>query len=234
MRTTLAEVRRLNLRRLIDDEMDGMQSRIKDRTGISLSQIGQWLSGDRNMSETSARKLEAGLRLDEGWLDRRPGEAAPTTTTETAAIDKPDDVFVPISNATGSMGFGSHRNVAEQIIDTMRVTRSWIAHAFPNLSAIDNLGMLTAFGDSMEPTFSDGDLVLVDRGITEIKLDAVYVIARGDELFIKRVRRQLHDGAILIQSDNPLFGPPEKIIDGERDSLTVLGRVIWAWRGKKL
>ncbi|MGA4815943.1 S24 family peptidase [Pseudomonas aeruginosa] len=57
-------------------------------------------------------------------------------------------------------------------------------------SAPDNLALITGYGDSMQPTFSDGDILLVDTGITEIKIDAVYVMALKDELYIKRMQRR--------------------------------------------
>ncbi|VFR81041.1 prophage MuSo1, transcriptional regulator, Cro/CI family [plant metagenome] len=85
----------------------------------------------------------------------------------------------------------------------------------------------------MAPTFADGDQLLVDRGVREINVDAVFVLSRYNELFIKRVQRRLKDGAIVIKADNPLF-EPETIENGERDALDVLGRVVWVWRGAKL
>jgi len=145
-----------------------------------------------------------------------------------------DDVSIPITNASASMGFGRLQADFDQVVDLMRVTRHWVHTRLPAITGIENLAILTAYGDSMEPTFADGDLMLVDRGVREIKLDAIYVLARSDELFVKRVRRRLEDGALMIQSDNQLYGPPERVENGARAELQVLGRVVWAWRGKKL
>lgn len=68
------EVRRKNLRLLIERRFDGSQKNFSLSTGISPSQLGQWLSegessGTRNMSERSARRLEVRLSLPAGWLD---------------------------------------------------------------------------------------------------------------------------------------------------------------------
>jgi phage repressor protein C with HTH and peptisase S24 domain len=84
----------------------------------------------------------------------------------------------------------------------------------------------------MAPTFADGDLLLVDRGVSAIRLDAVYVIGLSGELFIKRLQRRL-DGSVLMISDNKLYEPYE-VGNGQREQLSVLGRVVWAWAGKKL
>ncbi|GAA0531346.1 hypothetical protein GCM10009097_55970 [Pigmentiphaga daeguensis] len=165
--------------------------------------------------------------MDRDHINETPAEVAPRT-------DLADDVFLPITNAAASMGYGRQQPEYDLVVDSMRVTRTWVHATLPSITSMENLAVLTAYGDSMEPTFSDGDLILVDRGVHEVRLDAVYVLARGDDLFIKRVRRQMQDGALMIQSDNQLFGPPERIENGARASIHVLGRVVWAWRGKKL
>jgi transcriptional regulator with XRE-family HTH domain len=60
-------------------------------------------------------------------------------------------------------------------------------------------------GDSMEPTFSAGDIVLASmlphEDWTEIKNFCVYIIVAGDQLLIKRVYRKSADMWVLI-SDN--------------------------------
>lgn len=75
MKSTRADLRRENLRRLIDEKCGGSQTQVKERTGISLSQLGQWLSGDRNMGETSARKVESRMGLPDGWMDSDEAQA---------------------------------------------------------------------------------------------------------------------------------------------------------------
>lgn len=85
----------------------------------------------------------------------------------------------------------------------------------------------------MLPTFSEGDILLVDCGVERTDVDAVYVIERHNELFVKRVQRQYADGSIVIRSDNPNYGPEVVPADKVAD-VRVLGRVLWAWNGRKL
>jgi len=84
----------------------------------------------------------------------------------------------------------------------------------------------------MEGTFSDGDLLFIDRGVDTIKIDAVYVLCLGDELYIKGIQRR-PDGSLLMLSDNHKYSPYE-IKNGEADRFQVLGRVLLAWNAKRL
>lgn len=150
-----------------------------------------------------------------------------------ARYENSEMATVRISNASASMGLGIPTIDNEQSITSMQLTRSWINGHIKKITSVDDLAILTAYGDSMTPTFNDGDLLLVDRGIHHIDVDGVFVLQRRDELFVKRLQRRYKDGAIIIKSDNPLFG--EEIVEnGEREHLEVLGRVLWAWAGKKL
>lgn len=73
---TVSDNRRERLRHLIDIRFDGSQTSFRDATGISLSQLGQWLNqhldGSRNMGEKSARRIEQKCLLPIGWLDMDP------------------------------------------------------------------------------------------------------------------------------------------------------------------
>lgn len=84
----------------------------------------------------------------------------------------------------------------------------------------------------MEPTFMDGSILLVDRGVSTIKTDGVYVLSRAEELYVKRVQRGL-DGSLTIKSDNNNYDPI-LVQEKTRDKLLVLGRVLIAWNPKKL
>ena len=90
------------------------------------------------------------------------------------------------------------------------------------------LALLRVDGDSMWDTLHSGDHVLVDRSVTRIGRDGLYVIRAGlsDELQVKRVQVQ-PDARITIRSDNPAY---ENYADVDPDEVTVLGRVVWLGR----
>lgn len=144
-----------------------------------------------------------------------------------------DAVIVKVFDARASMGLGLAQPEHDTVVDHIRLTKGWVRTHLPTISGPDSLAVLSAYGDSMSPTFADGDILLVDRGVHDIKVDAVYVLALNNELYIKRIQRRITDGAVIIKSDNPLYDPVV-VENGERDGLRVLGRVVWAWNGRKL
>lgn len=140
-------------------------------------------------------------------------------------------VAIALMNAEASMGIGKLRPEQEDVVTEMAVNEKWLRmHA--SFSAPENLALITGFGDSMSPTFNDGDVLMVDRGVTDVKLDAIYVLSLGDELYIKRLQRR-PDGGVLMLSDNRAY-EPYPIPEQDRGQFQVLGRVVMAWNAHRL
>lgn len=131
----------------------------------------------------------------------------------------------------GSMGGGTLQPDTETIVDHMRLSTTWLRENV-NFSAPTNLSVITGYGDSMAPTYSDGDILLVDRGIDKLNLDAVYVLEFKGELYIKRIQRR-PNGTYRMISDNAHYDPYD-FDEKDLQELKVLGRVLWAWNGRKL
>jgi len=90
-----------------------------------------------------------------------------------------------------------------------------------------NLAVIRASGDSMEPVLRDGDLMLIDRGSTELRRPGIYVIGFDGILNVKRVSVNELERTIRISSDNPAYSSYDATMD---DSIDVAGQVIWIGR----
>lgn len=89
------------------------------------------------------------------------------------------------------------------------------------------LSVIRVAGDSMAPTLSDGDEIMVDSGDAADRLrDGIYVLRLDDTLMVKRLVRNPLAREITIQSDNPTY--PNWPCDPAK--IEVIGRVIWAGR----
>lgn len=72
------EIRRKNLRGLIDERYQGVAARLAAALDMKPPQLHRWLSGRQGVSEDSARAIEAMLNLPRKWLDRVHDEPLPT------------------------------------------------------------------------------------------------------------------------------------------------------------
>ena len=87
-----------------------------------------------------------------------------------------------------------------------------------------NLSIVIAHGDSMEPTISDGDSLLVNHAENIPKDGKIYIIRSSDTLWVKRIQRQL-DGTLLLISDNSFYPPVHLNLKGPHD-IAVIGQVV--------
>lgn len=243
------QIRRSNLRLLRDRKGLG-PTQLHEQLGSRYSYWRDLLSDDaKPFGEKAARRIEEGLSLPRGWLDEpqdKPphvrgaggkrdkvpsGVAGVTNSVSSFGAGHSGLIGIPLMNVDASMGAGLMLPEHDEVITRMEISQQWLRrHA--SFSAPENLALITGIGDSMQPTFSDGDVLMVDRGVTDIKVDAVYVLALRDELYIKRVQRR-PDGSVLMLSDNRAY-EPYMIANGDKDRFAVLGRVVMAWNAHRL
>lgn len=87
------------------------------------------------------------------------------------------------------------------------------------------LAVVEVRGDSMEPTLSSGDRVLVNMSDRQVSQPGIFIIFDGDGTVVKRVEKIPGSSPqrIVLISDNPLHGKYE--LDSE--VVQIVGRVVW-------
>lgn len=123
-----------------------------------------------------------------------------------------------VKASTGN-GFAVHD---EEAVGSFAFKRAWLARKGLNAST---LVVVSARGDSMEPTVCDGDILLVDRNVTRLAGDGIYLIERDNELYCKRLQK-LFDGGVTIMSDNRRY-EAQQLSAEAASGLNVIGRVRW-------
>lgn len=88
-------------------------------------------------------------------------------------------------------------------------------------SEIKNIDSLNVLGDSMEPTFRDGDIVFLNRTLKDIHKGGIFVISTPVGLFVKRLRLKI-DGTLEMISDNASY--TTEIVD--TSSVEIVGKVV--------
>lgn len=167
-------------------------------------------AGDKPKSESLEKLMKAGLNIN--WLLSGEGEmllsdqavrkpydwrvseppAAPYVDGDLVAIDK----YV---NVRGSAGPGAevYEEAVVKVKVDARLLRERIGGNFGNIK------IAAVSGDSMEPTLSHGDQVLVDTSCQRFIDDAIYAIQQDGHLRFKRIQLKL-DGSIVVKSDGSL------------------------------
>jgi phage repressor protein C with HTH and peptisase S24 domain len=177
-------------------------------------EIGWLLTGNRGFGEGQSQ-----------FQHQISGDANPdTAATDRAVMAGLGDEFVllPRYDVQASAGAGALIH-SEQIVDYLAFKADWVRDRLGRRPS--DLLLLEASGDSMQPTIHHGDLLLVDRSTDHLRDSAIYVLANGGELMVKRVERRMA-GGIVIRSDNARY-EPETFSADEAEALRVIGQVVW-------
>ncbi|MDA8450396.1 helix-turn-helix transcriptional regulator [Acidovorax sp. NCPPB 3859] len=205
------------------------QSAVARLLGESPQNLKNWEV--RGVSKAGALKAEELIGCSAAWVLTGDGPAARRGEAPTLPRSLESSVSVPRLANTASMGAGSEMAPEDVMVGHLTLSPAWIGRTLRGLSTPENLRFIHAYGDSMEPTFLDGDVLLVDAGVRTLEVDGVYVLAAQNRLFIKRVRQRL-DGAYEISSDNPTVKTVD-VLEGKH-AVEILGKVIWIWNGRKI
>jgi len=126
---------------------------------------------------------------------------------------------VPLREATGSMGGGS-TETGDRTLTYLSFRTEWIR----SKGNPENMTVIRAFGDSMDPTIADGSVVLIDEGRRQFVKNKIYYLRYNGQMYIKRLVER--DGHLAIVADNN----PNVYLVSDADDFEIIGRCIWAAR----
>ena len=195
----------------------GGKNSFADLIGISYSQLHRMCSGDADMKLSLALKIAEVTGVSVQWL--ATGDGSPFQAD--SAPDSDDYALIPGYNVQVSAGNGSLID-GEPVTRRLAFRRNWLN--FRGLHEKD-LVVVFAKGDSMEPTISDGNTIMVDRSNATPRDGGMYVIRVDDNLLVKRTQIVPGQGIQLI-SDNKDY-PLMLVKPGDQASLEFIGRVVW-------
>lgn len=180
----------------------------------------------RRLSEEDRRRLAAHFGVSERSLGGPEGNVGWAVTIPGFSAGTPDE-FLQISyfDVDASAGPGAHA-------EDMRAQPSMAFQArFVREIASGDPGKLSVIrvaGDSMLPTLSDGDEILVDAHDDASRLrDGIYVLRLDGSLLVKRLAVNPASRRLSINSDNPAY---PSWGDCDPAGISVIGRVVWVGR----
>ncbi len=205
---------RLALQRLIDEKGEEYAS-LSRLLGRNPAYIQQYIKrgNPRKLAEDDRRLLARYFGVAETMLGGPEPSASPA-------------VAVPQLVVGASAGAGALTG-GERLRSHVAFDAKWLRSLS---SDPGQLSTILVEGDSMLPTLSGGDEILVDRGDASGRLrDGIYVLRMEDALMVKRLALNPVARRVTVRSDNPAY---PSWPDCPLDKVDVVGRVVWV--GRKL
>lgn len=197
------------------------------KCGLSESLLRQYKTGTLPRLDKLIQVADA-ANLNVNWLATGEG---PMLRSERIGADVDDSatggefVHIPRYDVEASAGGGVVVE-SEQVVDYLSFRAEWVRNSLG--VSVRDLALISVIGDSMEPTLSEGDVVLLDMTTKGVMDGSIYALQLNGGLLVKRIQRKLN-GSIVVKPDNPRYDT-EIISEDSADLLKIIGRVVWVGR----
>lgn len=191
----------------------------KEQTGKSLDWLIQGIEPSSQVAISSKlQNASTELKFSSSLHENTP-QAALGGWSLVVDVGRSKVVYTLVPKLHASLGevtYGEEGPVGEFAFQS-----AWMERNFGRSGA--GFCLVDVFGDAMVPTFMPGDTVLVDRNRLDLDRGGIFVVRHGNELLVRRVRRQL-SGSLQISADSPAVLP--EVMPAELAS-NIVGRVVW-------
>ena len=187
-------------------------------SAVSKSAIESWRKGTADPRLSNILAIAQASGVDASWL----ATGAPPADVPAPAGHEGFPA-VPRYDVALSAGHGSFIERAEQL-DSIPFTADFFTRRLGR--GPKGLAIVDARGDSMEPTISDRDLVMIDTTDTRL-VPAIWAFTLDDAVLVKRLSPA--PGGLEVVSDNPLYGR-QQLDAAQAGQIHLIGRVVWVGR----
>lgn len=191
------------------------------RTNLSETAVRKYVNGESTPNVERLVAIAEGAGVSVEWLatGKKDNPHKQPVDTEVSAVED-EFALIPGYNVQVSAGHGCITGKDSTPTRYLAFRRKWLK--WKKFNAQD-LTVVWAKGDSMHPTISDNDTLVVHLGRKEPKDGYIYVFRNGDELFVKRFQDGL--GSWKLISDNPIYDKLE-IAKEDQHQFEVIGQVV--------
>ena len=224
------EYRRQCLIRLIESFGEGGVTKLAKQLGKDSTYVSRMKSdpSSKQHRPITGDTVLAISKLYPAWLSPSSdtNAAAKSGESNTPNIPHEDDyALIPQFHVNGSCGDG-YMNDHVEIRGGLAFKRDWLARM--NIEP-GQASVIYARGDSMTPTLSDGEVMLIDGRLIEPQSGKVYVIAVDGDLRVKRLFKRPAGWVLVSDNQDKARYPDEPLASlGE---IRVIGRVVWRGGG---
>ena len=185
-------------------------------------QVKQMLAKVKGLSTEARDRIVAAAE--------EPDDGAPHQLSANLATLRPtnEEIVIPQYDIRAAMGHGQVPPEYTEVVRNLVVREEILREKGVTYTSKTSLGMINGWGQSMEGTINDKDLVIVDKGVKDFIGEGIYVLTWHNELYIKRVMRLDEENYRLI-SDNPHYENQTARID----DVTIHAKVLLIWNARK-
>ncbi|WP_169753653.1 XRE family transcriptional regulator, partial [Campylobacter mucosalis] len=194
---------------------------LADILGVSQSLISQWLSGEKETKKFLIPLSKFSGYSVKYFIDNNI-DTPEQANTQSDTDSKSDTIYVPFfKDGVVSAGFGNE-NDDLGVPELLPFNPEDLRIMF-NVSPKAKIGIIPCFGNSMEPTIHESDLIVFCCDNQEAIEGAIYVCRYDGELFVKRFKKRPH---LALISDNKDYEP---IKIEESLNIDIIGRVVGSY-----
>lgn len=216
----------------------GAGVRLAKMASVTPKAASKWMNGESMPGGAKMLALASALSVRVEWLeygrgDMREGFSSPpspgilpfASSESDGVVTDEKYAFVPQYTAMASAGAG-HDNPHIELRGTLAFKRDWLRIKGANPK---HLKVIYADGDSMWPTISDHDVLLVDESRVEPVDGHIFVLSSNTRGTIVKRLVESDVGGWIIRSDNPdkIRHGDQVLPDEEIHEHRIMGRVIW-------
>ena len=185
---------------------------LSEKTGMSKSSLSEYINGKYEAKQNGIYLLAKALNVSEAWLMGLDVSMEKTVdeTLKTIGAIPLSDIETTRIPVLGKVKAGYNYLAQENIID-------YISLKLDN-SDKENYYALFVTGDSMEPLFNSGDMIIVHKQENFENGDNCVILINGEEATIKKVYRG--NTGIELKAVNPYY-PPRIFTEEEIQELPV-------------
>lgn len=184
------------------------------KAGLTATYMWQLENGKANPKSATIDALDSALRV----LEKEAGIESPPKRKQSLPSVDTSTVWVDELDVSASAGYGALQDY-ESAVEKWGIPRYLFESTVGSPS---QTRVITVQGDSMTPTLSDGDKVLIDTLDRDPSTKPGLYVIYDDGLLVKRV--SVANGRWLISSDNKLY----QEYSAEKDTVQIMGWVVAA------
>ncbi|MEG1995814.1 MAG: S24 family peptidase [Bacilli bacterium] len=189
------------------------QSDLVEKTGIGKSSISTYIKGTYEPKQRNIYKIAKALNVNESWL---MGYDVPIGRDSLEKVsDTSKGILIPV---LGEIVAGIPLDAIEEILDYEEIS--------PELANRGEYIALQVKGNSMEPRFVAGDVVIIRSQPDCETGDIVAVLINGDASTLKKIKKH-DDGSLslipLNAAYDPLFFSKQEVAD---IPVSIIGKVV--------